>query len=259
MFVDAHVHVHRFDHPLVVLDGARAADVVCIAVTETPSDFELLHLRAGRRAGLRVALGAHPLLAHRLTSTHLRAFSALIGRTDYVGEVGLDGSRDGRPTLTAQRKVLEHVLGTPGIRERVLSVHSRGAEQETVEALDQAGVIAILHWYSGALKHADRAIDAGAYFSVNAAMLRSQKGVRLVRALPRERVLTETDGPHVNLGARRVAPADIPQLVRDLAAVWSCDADEARDQIWQNMTAAFDAAKTATGPLQSRAGKQLAL
>ena len=45
----------------------------------------------------------------------------------------------------------------------------------------------------GALKHADRALDAGVFFSINAAMLRSQKGVRLLKTLPRDRVLTETD------------------------------------------------------------------
>lgn len=244
MFVDAHVHVHRFDQPLAILDAARAADVVCIAVTETPGDFELLHLRAGRRPDLRVALGAHPLQASRLTASHLRSFTALLSRTKYVGEVGLDGSQAGRPTLPAQRKVFEHVLTAPGIRERVLSVHSRGAEAETVVALEQAKVTAILHWYSGALKHADRAIEAGAFFSINAAMLRSKKGVRLLQGLPRERVLTETDGPYVHVGARRVTPSEIPQLVRDLAAVWSCDPDEARSRIWQNMAAVFG---TATG------------
>jgi DNA-directed RNA polymerase specialized sigma24 family protein len=68
------------------------------------------------------------------------------GRTYTNGEVGLDGSREGRPSLVAQRRVFEHVLGTPGIDERVLSVHSRGAEAETVAALHEAGVTAVLHW-----------------------------------------------------------------------------------------------------------------
>jgi TatD DNase family protein len=259
VFVDAHVHVHRFDQPLAILAGARAAEVVCIAVTETPSDFELLHLRAGRRPDLRVALGAHPLQATRLTVAHLRAFTALLARTQYVGEVGLDGSRVGRSTLPAQRRVFEHVLSAPGIRERILSVHSRGAEAETIAALEQANVTAILHWYSGALKHADHALNAGVFFSINAAMLRSQKGVRLLKALPRDRVLTETDGPHLALGARRVTPSDIPQLVRDLAAVWSCDPEEARSQIWQNMAAVFETATGAQAVGSARDGAQLVL
>jgi TatD DNase family protein len=57
------------------------------------------------------------------------------------------------------------VLSSPSIADRVLSVHARGAEAETIAALTDAGVTAILHWYSGALKHAERALEAGLYFS----------------------------------------------------------------------------------------------
>ena len=132
--------------------------------------------------------------AGTLDRRQLQRFTALLSRVDYVA-IGLDGSREGRASLPTQRRVFSHVLGAPGIRHRVLSVHSRGAEAEAIAALEDAGVTAVLHWYSGALKHADRALSAGIYFSVNAAMLRSQKGARLLRAIPRDRVLTETDGP----------------------------------------------------------------
>lgn len=239
MFVDAHVHLDRFPRPPEVLAAADAAGVVCVAVTETPKDFELLAARVGRRRSVRVALGAHPMHAARLGGDQLRQFSRLLAHVDYVGEIGLDGSREGRVSLPAQRRVLEHVLSTPGIAGKVLSVHSRGAEAETVSALADAGATAVLHWYSGALTHADRALDAGLFFSINAAMLRSQKGIRLLRALPRDRVLTETDGPYVRTGARPAEPAHVPRLVADLAAVWGCDAEEARQQVWANMAAVF--------------------
>ncbi len=247
MFVDAHVHIDRFGRPAEVLAAAGASGVVCVAVTETPRDYELAAVRIGRRKNVRVALGAHPLRAVALGREQLKRFSTLIGQVDYVGEIGLDGSREGRPSLPAQRRVFEHVLGTSGIRERVLSVHSRGAEGETVTALIDAEVTAVMHWYSGALKHADRALDAGLFFSVNAAMLRSQKGTRLLRSLPRDRVLTETDGPYVRTGARPAEPAHVPQLVADLAAVWGCEAEEARKQIWDNMGSVF-ARRTSPGP-----------
>jgi TatD DNase family protein len=239
VFVDAHVHIDRYQRPPEILAAAKASRVVCVAVTETPKDYELLALRIGGRKTVRVALGAHPLRAGDLVSEHLKRFSTLLAGVDYVGEVGLDGSREGRATLPAQRRVFEHVLGAPGIAERILSVHSRGAGAETVAALADARVTAVLHWYTGALADADRALDAGLYFSVNAAMLRTQKGARLVRLLPRDRVLTETDGPYVRIGSRPTEPAAIPRLVADLAGAWACDADEAREQIWQNMISLF--------------------
>lgn len=258
MYVDAHVHVDRYPRPPEILAAAAAAQVVCVAVTESPKDYELLVLRAGKRRNLRIALGAHPMRSAQLNNQALERFTALLPAVDYVGEVGLDGSRDGRPSLVSQRRVFEHVLACPGITERLLTVHSRGAEEETVAALEQARVTAVLHWYTGALKHADRAIEAGMYFSVNAAMLRSQKGTRLLRSLPRERVLTETDGPYVRCGARPVVPADVPGLVADLAGAWACDAEEARAQIWENMATAFHRASSGDGRLSRVTGLRVA-
>lgn len=232
VFIDAHVHLDHYSRVGDVLTAAAAAEVVCIAMTQTPLDFEILLPRVGGHARVRVALGAHPLCAERLDEGQLRRFDELVGSVDYVGEVGLDGSRAGRVSLDAQRRVFAHVLGSPGLCGRVLSVHSRGAEAETVAALADAGALGVLHWYSGALKYADRALEAGLYFSVNPAMLRSQKGARLLRSLPRDRVLSETDGPFVTVGARRAQPADVPALVSELAAAWSCEPKGARVQVW---------------------------
>ena len=54
----------------------------------------------------------------------------------------------------------------------------------------------ILHWFSGTYKELDQAIADGYFFSVNGAMVRSAKGQALVMRMPRERILTETDGPY---------------------------------------------------------------
>ena len=74
--------------------------------------------------------------------------------------------------MRAQVKLFERLLSQPRIRAKVLTVHSRGAENETIQRLADAGVTAILHWYSGALKYIDTAAAAGLWFSVNPAILR---------------------------------------------------------------------------------------
>jgi TatD DNase family protein len=233
--VDTHCHVDRYRNPLDVLKQAEAANVVTVAVTEMPSDFQRLALQLGRRRLARVALGFHPLRAAAATPLEQALFTRLLDRADYVGEVGLDGSREGRDTLRVQVKLFEHLLSQPRIRTKVLTVHSRGAEAETVDRLAQAGVTAILHWYSGALKHIDKALDAGLWFSVNAAMLRSRSGQRIVAALPRDRVVTETDGPYAKLGGRPSEPRDIPAIVAGLARHWNEPPEQARNRIHSNM------------------------
>jgi hypothetical protein len=47
-------------------------------------------------------------------------------------------------------------------------------------------------------------------------MTRSERGRAMLAALPRDRVLTETDGPFVQSGGRAMAPADVPVVVSGL-------------------------------------------
>jgi TatD DNase family protein len=242
-YVDTHCHIGHYDDPLAVLRRAEDSDVVTIAVTESPAEFQRLTLQLGKRKFLRVALGIHPLRAGSATPLDLALFGRLLGRVDYVGEVGLDRSREGKATFRQQTKVFEHLLGQPQIGDKVLTVHSRGAEKETIDYLAAAGVTAILHWYSGALGHLDDALAAGLWFSVNAAMLRSKNGQRIVHSLPPERVLTETDGPFTRMARRPSEPGDIPEVVKGLAGVWGEDVAGTSGRIFENMKAVADAAR----------------
>lgn len=252
-YVDTHCHVDQYSEPMAVLKRAEASGTVTVAVTELPSGFQRLALRLGSRRLVRVGLGMHPLRADLASPMELALFTDLLDETDYVGEVGLDGSQAGRASFRVQVKVFEHLLQQPRLKSKVLTVHSRGAESETIERLAKADVTAILHWYSGALKHIDTAASAGLWFSVNPAMLRSQNGQRIVAALPRERVVTETDGPYAKLGDRPSEPKDIPSVVTGLARVWKEEPEQARQRVFDNMAAIAAAARAGGGhaPLQA--------
>lgn len=234
-YVDTHCHVEQYPDPLNVLKKAQAAGVVTVAVTELPSRFQRLSMRMGNRTSVRVALGMHPLRAATASPMELALFSQQLDATDYVGEVGLDGSQAGRETLRKQRKVFEHLLQQPRIKHKILTVHSRGAESDTVAALANAEVTAVLHWYSGPLKHIDTALSAGLWFSINPAMLRSKNGQRIIAAIPPDRVVTETDGPYSKVGGRPSEPSDIPAVVLGLARAWGQDVEQVRARVFDNM------------------------
>jgi TatD DNase family protein len=167
----------------------------------------------------------------------LRLFSRLLDRTTYVGEVGLDFSAQGKPTRRRQVEVFERLLSEPSIPTKVLSVHTRGAEAETITRLAQVHAQAILHWYSGPLKYVDEALAAGMYFSVNPAMLRGRNGQRIIDALPTERLLTETDGPYTKVRGRAAEPSDIPWLVAQIAKRRGMTQLDLRSQIANNLRA----------------------
>lgn len=60
---------------------------------------------------------------------------------------------------------------------KIVSVHSRKAEKEVFELLQEYGTKnVIFHWYSGPLNLIDEIINAGYYFSINEAMTTSISG-----------------------------------------------------------------------------------
>lgn len=238
-FVDAHCHLGRLDDPILELRAAEEAGVVTLVVTESPSEFRRLKVALGRRALVRLAIGAHPLIASDLDHGDLELFERHVDETDYIGEVGLDFSREGKPTATRQVEVFEHVLALPATRQKLLSVHSRGAERETIDRLMHAQATAILHWYSGPLREIDRALDGGLYFSVNAAMLKSERGRRIIAAIPREHVLTETDAPFVRVGSRTSRPVDVVAVASDLGRLWGESATAVAAQVFENLARAY--------------------
>ena len=235
-YVDTHCHLDLYENPNAVLKAAECSGTVTVAVTELPSAFLRLVVRFGNKKSLRPALGFHPLKATSSSPLEMALFGRLLDRCDFVGEIGLDGSRVGKGSLRTQIRIFEHLLEQPRIRSKILTVHSRGAEKQTIERLSQADVSAILHWYSGPLNALDVALDAGLWFSVNPAMLRSKNGRKIISRLPPDRVLTETDGPYTKISTSPSQPCNIPDVIAELAKHWNRSERETQLQVWTNMS-----------------------
>ncbi|MBN9795595.1 TatD family deoxyribonuclease [Pseudonocardia sp. TMWB2A] len=232
---DTHCHLAAYPNPVQILDDAQAVDVRVVAVSEDPGEYRSLRTRLGRRDGVSVALGLHPLRAGSSGPHDLARFLRLLPGADWVGEIGLDFSRAGLPTRRRQLQVFEGILADAQLRTRPVTVHSRGAEKETIGRLTGAGVRAILHWFTGPLSMAEDALAAGMYFSVNPAMLRSRSGTALLRLLPLSRTLLETDGPYSRAGNRSATPADLPAVIQTLAKGWEMTTAEARAVVVGNL------------------------
>jgi TatD DNase family protein len=212
----------RFRRPPDVLARALDAGVRVIAVTLRPSDFRVLFPLYGRRNGVRLALGLHPLEVAKVDlAGELSLFESYSSHTSYVGEVGLDFSSEGKPMRALQEQALDAILATPGVAAKVMSVHSRAASAATIERLQAAKATrVILHWFSGSLSELDSGLEAGFYVSVNPAMTRSEKGRAIIGRLPRDRVLIESDGPFARVAGRPLEPSDVSIAAEYLGEVW---------------------------------------
>jgi TatD DNase family protein len=135
--------------------------------------------------------------------------------------------------------VFDRLLGEPALRRKVVTVHSRGASRPVIDRLRDAKVRAILHWYTGPPALIDQALDAGMYFSINPAMLRTDKGRLTIAALPPDRVLTESDGPFARISGHASAPKDVTAVITALAKLWDSTNDDARRVVHDNLASLY--------------------
>lgn len=231
--VDMHCHLDLYPDPAAQIRALTLSGAYVLSVTTTPRAWEKTAALAGHNRRIKTALGLHPQLAAERCS-ELPLFDELLPKTRYVGEVGLDGSTEWRPTWTEQLRVFDHVLASC-VREggRILTLHSRGAATAVLDALDRhpGFGVAVLHWFSGTAKELRRAIESDCWFSVGSAMLRSKKGRELAMLMPPERVITETDGPFGQVDGKALKPAECEGAIATLAQLWGVEAHEARTKV----------------------------
>lgn len=247
--IDLHCHLDLYPDPAAVVRTITDRGLYVLSVTTTPRAFPVMKRMIKEAPRIRLGLGLHPeLVAQRHLEVDL--FPALLEETNYVGEVGIDGSPEHRHCLELQertfRKILKHCSDRGG---RVLSIHSRGAAGRVLDCLEanpNAGT-AVLHWFSGSSKELQRAVDLGVWFSVGPAMLRSARGRSLVAGMPRQRVLTETDGPFARVGGRVLYPWDVADAETALASVWGLDPSSVRGVIKQNLVTLAKTRASASG------------
>jgi len=239
--IDAHCHLDLYPNPNGLIHEARAARVTMIAVTNLPSHYRQAIEHVHGYNHIKLALGMHPLLAkqHRREQS---LFIDLVSNASFIGAIGLDFSRDGFSTKPQQTETLRLIFERIQDRPRIISLHSRRAEQEVVEHTIMAGFArtSILHWYTGSISTLRDALAAGLSFSVNPAMIISPTGRKTIEQIPKDRILSESDGPHIMLDNRVAMPWDVSAVQIHLAQVWNQSVADVERQLHANLRSLLD-------------------
>lgn len=234
MIIDTHCHYDMFENPTQIVRDCEQKQIVTIGMTYLPSHFEMGYPHIKGYKYIRLALGLHPLMAKEHNRELVR-FKKNIDNTSYIGEVGLDFSRDGISTKDIQISSFEYVLATIKSKEKIVSLHSRRAEKEVLELLKKYEIKnAIFHWYSGGVKVLREILENGYYFSINPAMVKSKTGQKLIAEIPLDRILTETDSPYTQIGSRTTKPSDVKIVISYLSESKGMTAEVVENKIYSN-------------------------
>jgi TatD DNase family protein len=249
--IDFHCHLDLYPDFEQLVEECDRQGIYTLAVTTTPKAWSLNRELCGRTKYVRAGLGMHPQLAEERWR-EIDLWEKYLPEAHYVGEVGLDvGPRHYR-SLDRQKDVFGRVLkACAGEGGKILSVHSVRAVTQVLDMVEEhlprnCGTV-VLHWFTGSLAEARRAVALGCFFSVNGQMLRNDKGLKLLQSLPVDRLLSETDGPFTENRGKPLRPLDVAIVVRDMATCLGQDFEDCRRRLLTNL-------RTLTGDLERSLG-----
>ena len=197
MLIDAHAHLDRYqEHLEAALEEIRGGPIFTISNSmDIPSYQHNLEI-AERCEWVLPTFGVHPWNAPEYAE-RLEELGPWIERSPMLGEIGLDFHWvEDAALYPAQQRVLRFFLEAAQQQNKIINLHTKGAEGEMLAWLDRYHIQrAIVHWYSGPLDIFHELIGRGFFFTVGVEVGYSDHIQALAREVPLSQLLTETDNP----------------------------------------------------------------
>lgn len=232
--IGANLSHESFSHDLTeVLQRARAAGVAQIMVTGASREGSLLaHELALQHAGFLFATaGVHPHHAVDYNDDTEAVLRQLHGEdcVRAVGETGLDYHRDFSPR-SDQLRVFERQLGLAMECGKPLFLHQRDAHEDFLACMKNVeGRVgpAVVHCFTAEKRELFDYLDRDWHIGITGWLCDERRGQHLrelVKSIPADRLMVETDSPYLmprtlrpKPSHRRNEPAFLPHIVEELA------------------------------------------
>jgi TatD DNase family protein len=215
-----------------VLERARAVGVVQIMVTgsSVASTHKALGLVREHPGQLFATAGVHPHHAVELTESAASELAELARRPEVVavGECGLDYYRDLAPR-EAQRRAFHRQLELAAQVDKPVFLHQRDAHADFAAILREHGTRhrGVAHCFTGGGQELRCYLELGLAIGITGWICDERRGAHLlalVREIPAQRLLLETDGPYLlprdlspQPASRRNEPAYLPHIAATVA------------------------------------------
>jgi TatD DNase family protein len=241
--IDTHAHLGE-DAAEVIARASEAgvSRIVAVATTVTGAHEALAF--ADAYDGVYACLGIHPHEAGGSEAERVPQIRALLEhpKAVAVGETGLDYFRDYAPPA-AQQRLFDALLGVARDTGKPVVIHTRAADDDSLERLAGHTGPVILHCFSSPAL-LEPALERGWYvsFAGNVTYKNAYELRAAARQVPAERLLAETDSPYLAPQAvrgRRNEPAFVMHTLAALAEARGVSPDDLEAQIDANSAAVF--------------------
>jgi len=234
--MDFHCHLDLYKQPREVYRQAILRNEFTWLVTTSPKAFAATSAALSRSERVLISPGLHPEIAGQ-RANEINLLLEQMTQCKGVGEVGLDGSTRYKASYAIQQSIFAAVVARSAeLGGRILSIHSRAAASDVLRELARhpAFGVAVMHWFSGSISELRSAAAMGCWFSVGPAMFASANCRRLVAAMPKNRVVPESDGPFAHIDGEPLMPWCEDRTVELVSATWKVPKEEAASNLQEN-------------------------
>ena len=226
MMIDSHCHLTY--EPLAVqiegvLERARGAGVEgMITIGTSLNDARLAVELCKQRPQVRCAIGIHPHHAAEARDGDVEELRELAKNPEVLalGEMGLDYHYDFSPR-ERQREIFLRQLELAREARRAIVIHCREAIEDCLKILKDFGQVpAVFHCFTGSREEARKILDRGYLLGFTGVVTfkKSEEVREVVREMPLDRMLLETDAPYLAPEPMRRRKVNEPALVVHTAA-----------------------------------------
>ena len=197
MYIDAHTHLDFFENKIdEAIDEINNYKILTIASSMDIESYLKNKEYSQRSQYIKATFGVHPWKAAEYKGA-LGDLIPYIQESELIGEIGLDFFWvEDNSTYEAQRRVFNFILEESIKRNKVVSIHTKAAEEEIYNVLKKYDYNkVIIHWYSGDIKTLDKFIELGCYFTISVDLGYSKLSEEILARIPIDKLLVETDGP----------------------------------------------------------------
>ncbi len=257
MLVDSHCHLDFPELSQELDDVIRRAELAgvghMVTICTHIAKFDQIKAIAERYDNVYCSVGTHPHNADKELNYSADDIVALAQHPKCVaiGEAGLDYFYDNAPR-EAQALGLRNHIDAARETQLPLVIHSRDADDDMIsilkEGMEQGAYPALLHCFSSGHKLAMEALDMGLYVSLSGILTfkRSQEIRDIVKDVPMDRLLVETDAPYLAPmphRGKRNEPAYVKHTAEMLAEVKGVSLEEITSITTDNFFRLFSKAK----------------
>lgn len=271
---DVHTHIQfvafEKDYKEVIELALKQGIALVNVGTQKDTSLRAVEIAEQYQGGVYAAVGLHPIHAENSyhDSKELGAsfsdggFSSRGEEFDYeyykklamkqktvaIGECGLDYYRLGPETKQKQFKVFEAQIELSAEVKKPLMIHCRSAFDDLINILKtnhyklKTNNPGIIHFFSGSQENAAELLKLGFSFSFGGVITFTRDYDEVIKYLPTENIVLETDAPYVSpvpFRGKRNEPSYIVEAAKKIAEIKNITFEEISDITTKNALRIF--------------------